>query len=252
MMIKKQNKLYGNFVEFSSLLVFQGCPNKVSPCLGRGCIHARELPSSLNDSPFLWKNRCSVKQFYHITDGKKLSFTSCCSFTGFKGLKAWVETLVDVPQLPPPQDHWYSTEGKDLDNLVVNEAKSLAFPKNSSNKAVCAVAAVNQCGNMHVQNFSLESWVTPWRWLLWLQDVNFFTLIKCLCSLHSANVSALISPPVLLPSAVLAQCWVLWWHFPHWIYGVRHCGVCAELLLKFCVYFLRQMPHLVWYVNFRI
>lgn len=183
---------------------------------------------------------------------KKLSFTSCCSFTGFKGLKTWVETLVDAFQLPPPQDHRYSTEGKDLDNPVVNEAKSLAFPKNSSNKAVCAVAAVNQCGNTHVQSFSLKSWVTPWRWLLLLQDVNFFALIKCLCSLHSANVSALIHPPVLLPSAVLTQCWVLWWHFLHWIYGVRHCGVCAELLLKFCVYFLRQMPHLIWYVNFRI
>lgn len=39
-----------------------------------------------------------------------------------------------------------------------------------------------------------------------LQDVNFFSFIKCLCSLHSADVSALIYPSVFLPSAVLTQC----------------------------------------------
>lgn len=91
-----------------------------------------------------------------ITDGTKMSFTSCCSFTGFKDLKAWVETLVDILQLLSPQDHRYSKEREDLDTLVVNETKSLALPNNSYHKAVCAVAAVNQCENMHVQTFSLK------------------------------------------------------------------------------------------------
>lgn len=39
-----------------------------------------------------------------------------------------------------------------------------------------------------------------------LQDVNIFSLIECVCSLHSADVPALIYPAVFLPSAVLTQC----------------------------------------------
>lgn len=68
---------------------------KQGQSMSRRGINLQDLPSSHNESPF-----CETRTV--ITDGTMLSFTSWCSFTGFKDLKAWVETLVDILHLPPP------------------------------------------------------------------------------------------------------------------------------------------------------
>lgn len=126
--IKGQNRLHRNTVDYPFLMIFKGWPNKtlsVQVWLMFSIMWSPEVCSSLNYPLIFWSETRSDN-----THGTKFSLLVLFFYLVPKSEVTGWDTCRCTPS-SSPQHQRYSSEGCACDDLVANETISLALPNNS-------------------------------------------------------------------------------------------------------------------------